>query len=105
MLIARAVVEEDNKEHDISCKVEQEETTEDNSMTKSEMTIAIQTLMEQNTQLMETLVEKDKNHSIMMEKAIDNMGTKTINNINNNVNYNFNILEPMQRCNELDGFR
>ena len=47
--------------------------------------------MEQNTQLMETLVEKDKNHSIMMEKAIDNMGTKTINNINNNVNYSFNL--------------
>jgi len=74
-----------------SSYVKQEETTEDNSMTKSEMTIAIQTLMEQNTQLMETLVEKDKNHSIMMEKAIDNMGTKTINNINNNVNYSFNL--------------
>ena len=89
---SEAIVEEDNKEHDISYKVEQEETTEDNSMTKSEMTIAIQTLMEQNTQLMETLVEKDKNHSIMMEKAIDKYGNKkTINNINNNVNYNFNL--------------
>jgi len=74
-----------------SSHVKQEETTEDNSMSKSEMTIVIQTLMDKTNQLMETIAEKDKNHSIMMEKAIDNMGTKTINNINNNVNYNINL--------------
>ena len=88
---SEAKVEEDNEEHDISCKVEKEETTEDNSMSKSEMTIVIQTLMDKTNQLMDTIAEKDKNHSIMMEKAIDNMGTKTINNINNNVNYNINL--------------
>ena len=75
----------------IEPEVEKEETTEDNSISKSEMTIVIQTLMDKTNQLMETIAEKDKNHSIMMEKAIDNMGTKTINNINNNVNYNINL--------------
>ena len=82
--------ENENEEDDILCNTKQEETTENNPMTKSEMTNVIQTLVEQNKQLMETIIEKDKNHSIIIEKALDNIGTKTINNINN-VNYNINL--------------
>ena len=83
---------EDNELDKNNNKIELEKEVSDKDRQIDTLTNAVHTLIDENKSLTKMVVEQKEETNKILEKISDNMGSKTINNVNTiNMNYNINV--------------